>query len=149
MEIRIRPAAEADFEAVNRLRRQVNDLHCAGRPDIFKPGFGEALRDHLRAYFASETNDLIVAEADGQIAGFAMVDYISRPASDYNLARSFYHVAEFGVDAPFRRQGIATALPGSAALTGSSWTYGPSMTTRWPFMKRLALPPTGGSWSCR
>ena len=110
MEIRIRPAAEADFEAVNRLRRQVNDLHCAGRPDIFKSGFGEALRDHLRAYFASETNDLIVAEADGQIAGFAMVDYISRPASDYNLARSFYHVAEFGVDAPFRRQGIATAL---------------------------------------
>ena len=33
-----------------------------------------------------------------------------RPESPYCHPRSFYRVAEFGVDAAFRRQGIATAL---------------------------------------
>lgn len=110
MEIRIRPATEADYEPINRLRRQVNDLHVQGRPDIFKPGFCEELREHLRMYYLSENNAVLVAEADGQAAGFVMVDYIDRPESPYNLARRFYHVAEIGVDAAFRRRGVATAL---------------------------------------
>ena len=110
MEIRIRPANEADTEAVNRLREQVNALHVAGRPDIFKPGFGEALQNHLAVYFDSEANGVLVAEAGDQIVGFAMVDYIDRPASDYNLTRRFYHVAEFGVDPAWQRRGVASAL---------------------------------------
>ena len=110
MEIRIRPANEADTEAVNRLRAQVNALHVQGRPDIFKPGFGEALQNHLAAYFDSETNGVLVAEAGDRIIGFAMVDYIDRPASDYNLTRRFYHVAEFGVDPAWQRRGVASAL---------------------------------------
>lgn len=110
MTITIRTGTEADYEALNRLRAQVNDLHVQGRPDIFKPGFGPALQEHLRVYLSSDANAALVAEADGQIAGFALVDYIVRPASPYNLPRSFYHLAEFGVDAAFRRRGIAAAL---------------------------------------
>ena len=52
MEIRIRPASEADLPAVNRLRAQVNEVHVQGRPDIFKPGFGQEIRDHLAQRFA-------------------------------------------------------------------------------------------------
>ena len=37
-----------------------------------------------------------------EIAGFATVDYIRRPESPYSLARDFYHVKEFGVDAARR-----------------------------------------------
>ena len=110
MEIRVRPATENDFEAVNSLRAQVNALHVQGRPDIFKPGFCEELQAHLKTYLASENNAVIVAEADGQIAGFAMVDYIARPEGPYTLARSFYHVAEIGVDPAHQRRGVATAL---------------------------------------
>ena len=110
MEIKIRLACDADLPAVNRLRRMVNDLHVAGRPDIFKPGFCEALESHAADYLSSESNDILVAEAEGQIAGFAMVDYILKPESPYNLPRRFYHVAEIGVDTAFRRQGVATAL---------------------------------------
>ena len=69
MEIRIRPANEADTETVNRLRAQVNTLHVAGRPDIFKPGFGQDIQDRLAQRFADEEGGVLVAEADGQIAG--------------------------------------------------------------------------------
>ncbi len=110
MEIRIRPASEADLPAVNRLRAQVNEVHVQGRPDIFKPGFGQDIQDHLAQRFADEEGGVLVAEADGRIAGFAMVQYIHRPESPYNLPRDYYQVEEFGVDPAWRRQGVATAL---------------------------------------
>ena len=51
MKITIRPATEEDYDILNELRRQVNDLHVQGRPDIFRPGFGEELQRHLLNYF--------------------------------------------------------------------------------------------------
>ena len=110
MTIEIRDAGRDDLEAVNVLRRQVNDLHVQGRPDIFRPGFGPDLEAHLLEQFESDQAGVIVAVADGRIAGFAVVQYICRPQSAYSLARSFYRVEEFGVDAAFRRRGIATLL---------------------------------------
>lgn len=110
MKITVRPAAEADYDVLNALRRQVNELHVQGRPDIFRPGFGEELQQHLLNYLHSEANSALVAEAEGRVAGFALVDFIHRPASPYNLPRDFYHIAEIGVDPAYQRKGVATAL---------------------------------------
>ena len=44
----IRFAEEKDLERINELRRQVNDMHVKGRPDIFKPGFGREMQDLAR-----------------------------------------------------------------------------------------------------
>ena len=109
-EIAVRPARFEELEAVNRLRRMVNDLHCQGRPDIFRPGFGEALQNHLFEHYGRDSRGVLVAVSEDEVAGFAMVEVIDRPESPYNLARSFYHVVEFGVDERFRRRGVATAL---------------------------------------
>ena len=109
-EITVRPARREELERVNALRRQVNDLHVAGRPDIFKPGFGEALRNHVYDAFDDAQTNVIVALLGGEIAGFATVQYIHRPESPYTLARDFYRVEEFGVDTAYRRRGVATAL---------------------------------------
>ena len=43
----IRFAREDELEQVNQLRRQVNDVHVQGRPDIFKPGFPIELQNYL------------------------------------------------------------------------------------------------------
>lgn len=110
MSITIRYAAEQDLPAVNTLRAMVNKLHVQGRPDIFRPGFCQELQDFLYAQFTDPGSDVIVADLDGTICGFATVAYIHRPESPYNLARSYYHVEEFGVSPDHRRMGIATAL---------------------------------------
>ncbi|MBQ3269044.1 MAG: GNAT family N-acetyltransferase [Clostridia bacterium] len=110
MSIETRPARREDLARVNELRRMVNDVHVNGRPDIFKPGFGQALSDHLYEAFDSDQSDVIVASLDGTIAGFATVQYIRKPETPYTLPRDFYRVEEFGVDAAFRRRGVATAL---------------------------------------
>ena len=35
----IRYAEKEELDAVNRIRKQVNDIHKAGRPDIFRAGY--------------------------------------------------------------------------------------------------------------
>ena len=110
MAIQVRPARRDELTRVNDLRRMVSDVHVQGRPDIFRPGFCEALERHVYEEFDSEDSDIIVALVDGVIAGFATVQYIRRPESPYSFARDFYRVEEFGVDAAYRRQGVATAL---------------------------------------
>ena len=110
MSVVVRVAGREELERVNALRRMVNDVHVQGRPDIFRDGFCEELQRHIYDAFDDEDSDVIVALKDGEIAGFATVQYIRRPESPYCLARDFYRVEEFGVDAQHRRHGVATAL---------------------------------------
>lgn len=110
MDFEVRYAALSDLPQVNVLRKQVNDLHAHGRPDIFRNDFCDAMQKRLYDQFAAEDSDVIVAVQGETVCGFAMVEYIHRPESPYCHPRSFYRVEEFGVDAAFRRQGVATAL---------------------------------------
>ena len=103
-------ARREDLDRVNQLRAQVSALHAQGRPDIFRPDFSPQLRDHVYEVFDSPGSDVVVVREDGVICGFAMVEYIRRPLSPYNLARSFYHMEEFGVDPALRRRSHASAL---------------------------------------
>lgn len=106
----VRYAKQAELEAVNRLRRSVSELHAQGRPDIFRAGFCEELQRHAYDAFASKEADVIVAVIDGTVCGFALVQYIDRPASPYRCACRFYHIEELGVDTAYRRRGAATAI---------------------------------------
>lgn len=110
MSIEVRPAKRDELERVNELRRMVNDLHVAGRPAHFKPGFGPELQARLFEVFDSDRFGVIVAAEGAEILGFAVVQYVHRPEGPYTLPLDFYHVKEFGVDPVHRRRGIATAL---------------------------------------
>ncbi len=106
----VRVAAIEDLDRVNELRKQVNTLHVNGRPDHFKGGWNEELQHHAMEFLEAEDKDILVAERNGTICGFACVDYIDRPETPYRFALHFYHVGEFGVDKAFQRQGVATEL---------------------------------------
>ena len=88
----VRFAKEKELDRVNELRKQVNDIHVEGRPDVFKAGFGEEIRDFAKIILESENSDIIVAEHDGKIFGMDCVDYVNRPETPYGKERSFYHV---------------------------------------------------------
>ena len=106
----IRFAREDDLEQVNVLRKQVNDLHVAGKPEVFKPGFCDELRDYVRVIFADPGKKIVVADDGGAIRGFAVLNHIVRPENPFMYARDFLDIDEFAVDEGCRRQGIATAL---------------------------------------
>ena len=108
MEIRF--AKENELGRVNELRRQVNDLHVAGRPDLFRPGFSRELQDFLRVIWNDSEKEIVVAEREGAVCGYAVLHLVHRPENPSKLARDFLDVDEFGVDEAFRRQGVATAM---------------------------------------
>ncbi len=109
MEIRF--AREEDLDQVNVLRKQVNDLHVAGKPEVFKPGFCDQLRDYILFIFADPRQKIVVAEDDaGVICGFAVLNHITRPENPFMFVRDYLDIDEFCVDAGHRRQGVASAL---------------------------------------
>lgn len=106
----IRFAKREELDRVNQIRKQVNDLHSNGRPDICNKDFSKVLQDEIYSLWDSDNCDVLVAIRDHIICGFASVEYIDKPSSPYMNARRYYHIKEFGVDEKFRRQKIATEL---------------------------------------
>ena len=108
MEVRF--ATENELEQVNRLRRQVNDLHVAGKPEVFKPGFCKELEDYVYEIYNSPEKKLVVAADGGHICGFAVLNHINRPENPFMFERDFLDIDEFCVDAACRRQGVGRAM---------------------------------------
>ena len=106
----VRFAAYEDLERVNELRKQVHALHAEGRPEVFKEGFPDELRDHLYTIFRDPLQKVAVAERDGVLCGFAVLHHITRPETPFMHVRDYLDIDEFGVDEAFRRQGVATEL---------------------------------------
>ena len=109
-QVNVRLAREEDLPRVNVLRRQVNDVHVAGKPEIFKPGFCDDLRDHLYTIWNDPRQDIVVAEIRGNVCGFAVLNHIVRPENPFMFERDYLDIDEFGVDESFRRQGAASAM---------------------------------------
>ena len=106
----VRFAREDELERVNELRKQVNDLHVEGKPEVFKPGFGKELRDFVYTIWESPEQEIVVCERDGLIVGFAIVHHIIKPENPFMKEWDFLDIDEFCVDEKYRRQGVATEL---------------------------------------
>ena len=106
----VRRARENELERVNELRMQVNALHVAGKPEVFKPGFPEELRNYIYAIHKDPEKFIAVAEKDGTICGFAVLHHINKPENPFMKERDFLDIDEFCVDEAFRRQGIASEM---------------------------------------
>ena len=106
----VRWARENELERVNELRMQVNALHVAGKPEGFKPGFPEELRNYIYAIHKDPEQFITVAVKDGTICGFAVLHHINRPENPFMKERDFLDIDEFCVDEAFRRQRIASEM---------------------------------------
>ncbi len=108
--LNIRFAREDELEQINKLRKQVNDLHVAGKPEIFKPGFGNELQNHIYTIWNDPKQEIVVAELNEHLCGFAVLNHIIRPENPYMFERDYLDIDEFCVDHCCRRQGAASAM---------------------------------------
>ena len=106
----IRFAEYDELERINELRRQVNDLHVKGKPEIFKPGFPDELRDHIYTIFRDPRQRIAVCERGGRICAFAVLHHVTKEETPFMLERDFLDIDEFCVDESCRRQGVASAM---------------------------------------
>ena len=106
----VRFAEAEELERVNELRKQVNDLHVEGKPEIFKPGFSEEMRALLYSFFRDPLKRIVVCEDGGEIVGFAILSRVTKPENPVKRALDYIDIDEFGVDESCRRRGTASAM---------------------------------------
>ncbi len=106
----VRYAKREELESVNKIRKQVNEVHVKGRPDLFREDGWQFIEPFVYTRFDEENSGVIVAAIEDEIVGFAVVQYIVRPESPYNKEQKYFHIEEFGVNEDHRRKGIATAM---------------------------------------
>lgn len=106
----IRFAREDELNRINEMRKQVNDVHVEGKPEVFKPGFSEELQNFIYYIWQDPEQDIVVADKDGELCGFAIVHHIYKPENPFMYVRDFLDIDEFCVDKNHRREGVATAL---------------------------------------
>lgn len=108
--IRIRFAEEKELDRINELRKQVNDIHVAGKPEVFKEGFHEDLRNFIHVIWNDPEQKIVVADSGGTICGFAVLHHIQKDENPFMYERDFLDIDEFCVDASYRRQGAASKM---------------------------------------
>jgi len=106
-ELIIREAALDELPRIEKLKRQIHDVHVKGRPDLFAP-YKDL--ETFAGHSAAKNCSLLLAELEDQVVGFAMLQYVDRPASPYMQARKFLHVEEFCVDENHQRMGVGSRL---------------------------------------
>ena len=106
----VRFAEDHELGRVNELRKQVNDLHVAGRPDFFKPGFPRELADHIDTIRNDPEQKIVVCERDGAICGFAVLHHMIKPETPFTKVRDYLDIDEFCVDEAYRRTGAGTEM---------------------------------------
>ena len=112
MEITIRPARKEDHAAVERLLRQVAQLHAELRPDVFRPA-GQKY-DTTRYYGllnGPDTPILVAQDGQGKVLGYAMLE-IKAVFKDHPvmLPRTYLYVDDLCVDENMRGQGVGSLL---------------------------------------
>lgn len=106
----VRFARKEDYEAINALRAPVCALHSNGYPALFKPVFAKDHQERVLKMMEDPEQDVLVEEENGQLLGFAMVEYIKREETNSMYAVHEAHIVEIGVDETSQGKGIGTAL---------------------------------------
>lgn len=111
--ITIRPAGEGDIPAIVALYCQLDQALVDLQPEFFctAPREEAYVCQAIRAADA----DYLLAEADGVVVGFALVNYAGwTPEFSCVLPHRYACLADLVVDAAHRRQNIGSALLGAA-----------------------------------
>ena len=111
--ITIRPAGEGDIPAVVALYRQLDQALVDLQPEFFcvAPREDEFVRQAVKAADA----DYLLAEEDGAVVGFALVNYAGwTPEFSCVLPHRYACLADLVVDEAHRQQGIGSTLLGAA-----------------------------------
>src|SRR6266511_1195820 len=111
MDFTIRPATIDDYTAIDTIFVEVELLHRAALPQIFRAPDGPVLsREYFEAGLADEAFAWLVAERTGALLGFVTVRVVQAPERPILLPRRYAEVNNLAVHAPYRQSGVGRAL---------------------------------------
>ena len=107
----IRQATINDINGISNLLRQIQQIHFAGRPDIFKCNSQKYSASELKAIIANDATPIFVYVNDTkQIIGYVFCVITKTENSNTLNDRSTLFIDDLCVDASYRGQGIGMKL---------------------------------------
>lgn len=105
----IRKARQNDLEAVNKLLRQVLEVHHRGRPDLFRPEGKKYTDEELLSIFNNPETPVFVYEEAGVVLGYAFC-VLQRQDSGSLQPLTTLYIDDICVDESSRGKGIGKVL---------------------------------------
>ena len=100
-------ATARDRAAVNRLARQIHQMHMDWRPDIYR--MPEELFPEERYVELIAKRELYVAKLGGNVVGYALMRIRVVDMPDH-MPRKVFQIEQFCVDEDFRGHGLGTQM---------------------------------------
>ena len=104
----IRKANEADIDALKRLYRELEADGVRFQPEHFVMGERDA--DFFGSVFRSENQDILVAETDGKVVGFAHVILLEQKKVPCLKPEKVVYLQDLDVAEELRSNGIGASL---------------------------------------
>lgn len=105
----VRRATPDDADGIVALMREVQALHVAGRPDLFKPGGTENVAE-TRERMSAPGQFIWVATADDSVVGYAYARLSIEPENPWRFSARSLVLDQMGVKDGMRRHGIGRRL---------------------------------------
>ena len=106
----IRRAEKKDIDGINKLLRQVLDIHHSGRPDIFKSGAKKYTDDELEEIMRDDTRPIFIVIEGERVVGYVFCVFVQH--NDDNILtdiRTLY-IDDLCVDESERGKHIGSEL---------------------------------------
>ncbi len=146
--MQIRTASERDIPALNKLLRQVLDVHQSGRPDLFREGAKKYTDDQLCELLASADHPIFVAEEEGRVLGYAFCEHQQEKDSNILTDVRTLYIDDICIDEGERGKHIGKAIyqyvcdyarrEGFYRITLNVWSCNPSALR---FYEAMGLVP--------
>lgn len=108
--MQIRRAGEADIPSLNKLLRQVLDVHFQGRSDLFKENAKKYTDDELKTLLSATDTPVFVAEDNGTVEGYAFCVIKQEKESHILTSVKTLYIDDLCVDETCRGKGVGTLL---------------------------------------
>lgn len=126
MTITVRPARHDDYPAIAAIGAELQAVHAAGRPDVFRPGANPFPAEYFAAHLNADPPTVYVAEGrengeNGEngacgVIGYLLLSVRLSPAYDIMPPRRIATVEQIGVREVARGQGTGRALMATAEV---------------------------------
>ena len=106
----IRRAEKIDIDGINKLLRQVLDIHHNGRPDIFKSDVKKYTDNELEEILTDDTRPIFVAAENGEVLGYAFCVFVQYENNNILTDVKTLYIDDICVDESIRGKHIGSSL---------------------------------------
>ena len=132
--MKTRPAISADTFTLSSLSRDVQRLHAAHHPEIFKmPEQDDFAAAFFEEMLADPACHIFIAEEEGMAAGYILCKLIERPETPFTFVARTLLIDQISVRPEAQGKGIGKALMEQAELLGRELNVARIHLDSWEF----------------